>query len=691
MLRPVVKRQKVLPPVGTSVVLVGGSCLSLIGHFMSFEEFLCWRRTCTSIWNCTRERFLRWERYNGILRDDEILQLRCNDMYGFICSKIDCPDYLEDRPDQLPKWVFPSSAQLARASMSSLDPEVLLRLPLRLLNAMGGIDALSRLPNGPLLPRHFTFVRVPLLANGPHLARRFRCKALSFRSDDVASPIVLFYDEVLTVIVFRSFLSNHYDARPIVTHWYTCQRAFDWWCEFPHSSTDEIHYDVVFDADLSATRYAVQIGQTPPSPLSFFRPYNYGPWPYMFAHSTVWVAMEYLKTLVSARSVSHISITHQEETFVRLAEFHPPMGNAVFLALLDWARTQIRQPLLFRTMPPSWSAYNALESCLAAANCTKGVGNEWVLHRVPMDEYSELCDDERFPLSEAEVMKRLPILMDNFFCPIMLALHSLFSKGNRGLRPRITAHAVTMLQRAADILRHRLLQSNGLPQIPLNRRHIPELLQLFKDVSSEESSEFMPPTHEVIGFRTHEVLLFESCRLDSSFFHPDFIGDDFFDAHGEVSPEFMCNICSCTHWGNPNRVIHSLASTHATRERILRAQNYHTPSLYSPTRATYCLLDPAFPEELASRMHFSAVTKRSVILEVSVPAYHVGNANRRALLNTLAGTWSLTNAELDEFYAGRYYLHTVSLMFEPEMNVCFLCDINYANTDYKYISLDHSP
>ena len=116
-MRPVVKRQKVLLPVGTSVVLVGGSCLSIIGHFMSFEEFVCWRRTCTTIWNCTRERFLRWERYNDILRDDEILQLRCHDMYGFICSKIDCPDYVEDRPDLLPKWVFPSSAQLARASM----------------------------------------------------------------------------------------------------------------------------------------------------------------------------------------------------------------------------------------------------------------------------------------------------------------------------------------------------------------------------------------------------------------------------------------------------------------------------------------------------------------------------------------------------------------------------------------------
>jgi hypothetical protein len=38
---PDVKRQKVLPPVGTSVVVVGCSCLSLIGHYMSFEEFLC--------------------------------------------------------------------------------------------------------------------------------------------------------------------------------------------------------------------------------------------------------------------------------------------------------------------------------------------------------------------------------------------------------------------------------------------------------------------------------------------------------------------------------------------------------------------------------------------------------------------------------------------------------------------------
>ena len=291
-----VKRQKVLPPVGTSVVVVGGSCLSLIGQYLSFEEFLWWRRTCTSIRDCTRERFLRWERYNEVLTDDEFLYSRCTDMYGFLTSKLDTPDYHVDRPDLVPKSYFPNAGQLARASMSLLDPEVLLRLPLRLLNAMGGIDSLSLLPNFPLLGRYF-FESFPRTAKG-----------LSFKSEDFPAPISLCYDDMLTVIVFRGVLNSHDGTAPIVTHWYTCINAFEWWCEFPHSPAVKFHYDVV--GPFRPLRNLIQTGQMPPSPLSFLRPYNYGPEPYMNAHSTVWVAMEYLQTLVTARSVTHISITH---------------------------------------------------------------------------------------------------------------------------------------------------------------------------------------------------------------------------------------------------------------------------------------------------------------------------------------------------------------------------------------------
>ena len=684
MTSPDLKRQKVLPRVGrTSVLVVGGSCLSLIGHYCSFQEFLCLRRTCTSIRDCTHERFLRWERYNEVLTDDEVLYSRCSDMYGFITSKIERPDNLLHRPDFVPQSYFPNSPQLARASMSSISPEVLLRLPLRLLIAMGGIDSLTLLPSTPLLDRHFRDVSLPR-----------RCKALAFTTADFAAPITLCYDDMLTVIVFRCFLSI--DALvPIVTHWYTCLSAFEWWCEFPHSPNDEIHYDMLLhDPPRSATwYYAVQLGQTPPSPLSFFRPYNHGPDSYMRTHSTVYVAMEYLETLVSARSVTHNSIMHQVETFVRLADFHPPVGKKTrLLAVLDWARTQIRLPLLFRTMPGPWSAYSALESSLAAVSGIPGkrVHNEWVLHRVPMDEYSELCDDEYFPLSQRCFHKRLPVLMEHFWCPIMLALHSLFSKGNRGLRPRITAHAVLSLQKASDILRHRLWKERDDVTIQLQRRHIPELLQLFKDVSREETPDFMPPRHAFSGFRTHEVMLFESCRLDSSFFNPEFLEDIHFNNHGEPSPEHMCNICSCTHWGNPNRVIHNFASTHATRARILREEHYGK-HFYSRQQPTLCLLDPTFPADLAHLMSIAETRNRSIIVEVTVPAYHEGNAKRGALLNRLAVTWSLTNDELDELSAGRYYLHAVALLLEPHMNVCFVCDINYENADYKYISLVPSP
>ena len=142
--------------------------------------------------------------------------------------------------------------------------------------------------------------------------------------------------------------------------------------------------------------------------------------------------------------------------------------------------------------------------------------DDWVLFRVPLDEYRELCDDEQFALCFFGFMKRLPVLTEHLFCSPMTALHSLFSKGNRGLRPRITAHAVQTLQRASDKLRHRLRLGSG--SLALRRKHIPDLLQIFKEVSSEENPDFIPPSQEQFGFRTHEVILFESCRLDSSFF-----------------------------------------------------------------------------------------------------------------------------------------------------------------------------
>ena len=667
-----VKRQKLMPPVGTSVVVVGGSCLSLIGHYLSFQEFLWWRRTCTLIRDSTGERFLRWERYNEVLADDEVLYSQCTDMYGFLTSKLDTPDYHDDlRPYLVPTSYFPSSGQLARVSISSLDPEVLLRLPLRLLNAMGGIDSLGLLPHFPLLARHFCETLTP----------GRNCKGLAFHSEDLTAPITLCYDDMLTAIVFRGFLSRQDGLEPIVTHWYTCRNAFEWWCEFPHSPAVKYHYDVLYPHQ--PVSYLLQTGQTPPSPLSFFRPYKYGPDPHMRAHSTVWVAMEYLQTLVSARSVTHISITHQE-TLVRLAEFpFPPLENALICAVLDWARTQIRLPLLFETMPPSWSMYSALETALAAA----GNGcEEWLLYRVPMAEYRELCDDEHFPLSDTGVLKRVPVLLEHFFCNNMLALHSLFSKGNRGLRPRITAHAVRSLQKASDILRHRISKGSGWPKIPLQRKHIPDILTVFKEISREETAEFMPPSQVYAGFRTHEVLLFESCRLDSSFFHPDFREDDHFVAHGEPSPEHMCNICSCTHWGNPDSVIHCFSCTHATRARILREKLY-PKFFYSRYHPTLCVLDPSFPHDLESLMRTAEAYGRSITVEVTVPAYHEGNANRAALLNRLAVSWSLTNEELGELSAGRYYLHSVSLLLEPDMRVCFVCDIHYANSDYKYIRL----
>ena len=104
-----------------------------------------------------------------------------------------------------------------------------------------------------------------------------------------------------------------------------------------------------------------------------------------------------------------------------------------------------------------------------------------------------------------------------------------------------------------------------------------------------------------------------------------------------------------------------------------------------------CVLDPAFPQDLQALITIADSSRRSIIVEVTVPAYHEGNTNRSALLSRLGVHLELTNEQLEELAAGRYYLHAVSLLLEPDMRVCFVCDIHYENVDYKYISLGRTP
>ena len=688
------KRQKraVLSKARKSVLVVSGSCLVLIGHFLSFGEFLRWRSTCNLILVCTRERFLRWQQYNHVFTDDDRVHALCTDMYGFLTSKLDAPDYYDIRPDSVPISYFPDPCQLARASISMLAPEVLLRVPLRLLNALGGIDSVAHLPSSPLLARHFVRVTTPLISTS---------KALSFNSNDFNSPITLCYNEFATVIVLRTLSSTFGNIGPISVMWYTCLNKMEWWCEFSTLAAIKYFYDVLHVSLDSA--YVVQIAQSPPSAMSFFRPYSRDGQAFPFfsqpgydlaslSHSTVWVAMEYLETLVAARAVTHISIAHHE-SIVRLADDVCLSVEKQLLLVLDWAHTQIRLPLMFPTMPSSWSPQTALASALSSINVARHE-EEWQLNLVPMGEYRELCDDVCFPLSDTDVLKRLPVLMEHLPCPIMKALHSLFSKGNRGLRPQISTHAVVSLLNAAGRLRYRLCQHNvdgSWKTTRLHRRNIPELLTLFHDVASQEHDNFIAPTRVFEGFRTHEVMLFQSCRLDCSFFQPMDIEDDHFEATGEPSPEFMCNICSCKHTGNPSQANQIFASTHATRARILREKHYYTKHYHARDQPTLCLLDPLFPQELDSLLFQAEKMDRPITVLVSIPAYHTEDSERGALLNRLAVTYQLTNDNLAELSAGRYYLHSVALFLEPEMRVCFVCDINYANGDYEYINVgqDH--
>ena len=694
------KRQKLAElPIGKpkkSILLVSGACLDLIGHCLSLDDFLRWRSTCNLILVCTRERCLRWQQYKHVFSNDDRVQALCTDMYGFLTSKIDAPDYYEANPHLVPMCYFPDPSQVARASIAMVAPAVLLRVPLRLLNALGGIDSLANLPRSPLLDRHFVHLSFTL--------ERSSKKALLFTANDFHSPITLCFNEFVTVIVFRTLSGPFGIIDPISVMWYTCLNPLEWWCEFSTLPTMHYLYDVLH-VSRDAT-YVVQVAQSPPSAMSFLRPYLRGGRAVpmsthpensirydvaSLSHSTVWVAMEYLETLVSARAVTHVSITHHE-SIVRLADDVFPVGVKELLLVLDLAHTQIRLPLIFPTMPSSWTPATALASALCPFNAARPEEEQWDLSLVPMGVYREICDDECFPLTQSDVLNRLPVLMEHFFCDIMQAMHSLFSKGNRGLRPRLTTHAVVSLLHAANDMRTRLFDTSVLSGFNRHhRRDVPQLLSLFHDVATRETEDFIAPTvdSEVKGFRKHEVLLFESCRMDSSFFHPVDIKDDHLEATGEPSPEFMCNICSCKHMENPSQANQIFASTHATRARILRERYCRTNHYHSRDQPILCLIDPSFPQQLRTLLLRAEGSCRPTTVLVNVPAYHTEDHARGALLTRLAVMFNLTNDNLRELSADRYYLHSVALLLVPGMRLCFVCDINHANTNYEYINLGH--
>jgi len=607
-------------------------------------------------------------------------------MYGFLTSNLDTSEYYEVRPDLVPISYFPNSLQLARASVSLLGPDVLLRVPLRLLTAMGGIDSLASLPNARIVEHHFINVTTPILSTA---------RALSFNPEEFSSPITLCYNDQLTVIVFR-MSSSHDDLGPVLVMWYTCLNAKEWWCEFPTLPAIKYHYDVLpFSA--AGLTYVVQSAQSPATAWSFLRPHLDGVGPLSpvkesdefrlatVSHSTPWVAMEFLGTLVSARSVTHVSIRH-EEFFLRLAnDKFPPLGSEL-LRVLDWAHTQIRLPLMFGTLPRSWSPHNSLVSALDVANATRQ-DDKWLHNVVPMYDFNELCNDENRPLRDSDVVHRLATLLGSgFYCPIVRALHSLFSKGNRGLRPRITTHAVISLLNAAGIMRRRICEETGVWASPrLHRCNIPDLISLFHDFARRVTPAFVLPEHTFPGFSEPAVLLFEACRLDSNMTRPDLIEDSHLEEYAEPGPKYMCNICSIKHNGNQEHGNNIWASTHATRDRILREDNYYTPHFYGRDQPSLCLLDPTFPVQLDSFMSHAEKIDSAVTVVVYVPAYHSESAERVALLNRFAVTWSLTPGDLEELSAGRYYLHPITLLLEPEMRVCFICDLHDPNCDYTYV------
>ena len=691
---PVAKRIKIWGGIrtyepGKSLVAHSKAILRLIGEYLTLQEFINLRSSSKFSYNANRRRWWRWKNYTINYRRGD-LRHKCLDNYEFILSPFLLDVYHQEDPLNVPRSHYPSPRDCALASIKAIDPEVLVRIPLQVIHAFGGLGAISLLPSRPLLPDHF----VQLTSTMQILDSKGRVAAgevLSFTEENTAHPVELFYNNFCTALVLRLRMTPE-DHGPIFVMWYTCTtvthsgRPF-WYCELQHEKGVKYFYksfppNTVVGGFVFSGPSAVQVSQKPQSPLSFLRPASDqcmhfvrdqgdpsdqgGFQNFNEQHSAPWDATDFLRTLILGRSVCSTSLTHKE-CFVRLVGTSPT-GHQLVVSLLDWAHTQIQLPLTLVTSCQT-RAHHFVEPVLGAHSASRQLSLPWSAVHVSLGHYQHLFDDEHFPLTAHDAEARMLCLMHTYEYSASDALRALFSKGSRGMDVRTATYIVCTLHNA-------VLALAELPDLVLDQEAMVSWIVKRLEPTKigwphfEENNSWWQPLLSAIIWMDHTL-------YDQSEEVEDYMYDDL----GFHDPIYMCDICARRHktsgpWRAP-----FTGSTHATRARLLRGVNFRVTPRHFNQNDVLCVADPDFSKHLDLFLDLALAKQEPIHFLLYVPAYHSANVKRTDCIAELAFKYNVRDAEFSELSAGRYYLHPVALLLDPRTGTCFVCDTHRETGD----------
>jgi len=322
------KRVRLRPSMTTdqavfSLLAQSRDMVPLIAEYLLLEDFIRLRSTCKVFRSALGRRYWYWQTYAEAFPGTIVRQLT-HDNYNFILSPFHFPTYQADWRS-VPRNRFPNSQDLLVASIRVSDPDVLIKVPLRLIHAFGGLSTLAKLPCGPLLPEHFVDLtsQMQIVDNSGRIAAG---QVLSFTPENTVYPIQIFHNSWSTVLVLRLRLTSSAQG-PVHVLWYTCCRdsasgTKEWYCEMQLGPRVQYVYrpfplNTVVGSLHRPGPSAVQEAQFPQSVLSFLRPSNGRCLRFMRdagnslddggfknlndQHSSPWDAVDFLRTLVFGR------------------------------------------------------------------------------------------------------------------------------------------------------------------------------------------------------------------------------------------------------------------------------------------------------------------------------------------------------------------------------------------------------